>query len=144
MSDEAPLMMVRRGSFLAPYTPFDSEQLEGFPAGRAMRVKLTQPRSVPHHRLYWAMLNKVCENLDTIPPKTLHGLVKLRCGYAIEVRTKSGVERIPGSIAFDKMTAPEFREFFERAVTFICEQVLPGLRSADLKREIEQMLGVAA
>lgn len=144
MSDEPPLMMVRRGSFLAPYTPFDSELLEGFPGAAQLRVRITRPRSVQHNRLYWAMLNKVCQNLDNVAPKTLHKVVKVRCGYSTVVPTKSGPIVVDDSIAFDAMTQTEFNEFFERAARFVCEQVLPGLRSADLKREVEQMLGVAA
>lgn len=137
-------MVVRRGSFLAPLTPFDSEQLERFAPGKPIKAKLTQPRSVPHHRLYWAMLAKVCENLDNIPTETLHEVVKLRCGYATTVRTKSGPVTVPGSIAFEKMTQPEFREFFERAVAFVCEQIIPGLGRDRLKREVAEMLGEAA
>lgn len=146
MSDErAPIQMVRRGSFLAPYTPFDSEQLERFSAGKVLRVRVSQARSAKQLRLYRAMLNLVVANLDQeVTDDALHEWMKLKLGYTMPIRQRNGdIVHVPASVAFDKMDQPTFQRFFDEAKRMVQVHLIPGLNSAHLEREIYAMLGEA-
>lgn len=146
MSDEKPpIFMYRRGTMLHPQGALDSETVMNLPAGKPLRVRITNPRNVPQHRLYWAMLALVCDNLDQpLQPEALHAWIKIRLGYSITIPTKSGVEVVPGSIAFDKMGQPEFQAFFRQAVDLVAGQIIPGISKPKLEAEARAMLGEVA
>ena len=146
MSERPPIMCERRGAFLVPCAPMDSDALMRFPTAKRLSVRVTQPRSVPQHRLYWSMLTLVADNLDQpINADDLHEWLKLKLGYARPVRQRNGeIVYVARSIAFDTMEQPEFREFFDRAVTVLIEHIIPGLKVADLEREARAMLGEQA
>jgi hypothetical protein len=145
MSEAPPLMLFRRGSQLMPIGALDSETLMRLPAGKPLKVKVTQPRSVPQHRLYFAMLNLVCDNLDQdVTPEALHSWVKVRLGYTTTIRAKSGEVQVPVSIAFDKMDQATFRAFFDAAKELLVTQIIPGVGSDKLEREAREMLGEMA
>lgn len=146
MTERAPIIMQRRGAFLVPEAPVDGEALADFPTGKRLKVKITQPRNLGQHRLYWAMLGLVCQNLDQpLSDKALHGWVKLKLGISEVVQQRNGeTVLIPGSVAFDKMEQADFAKFFDQAVTLITQQIIPGLGKEALRREAELMLGIAA
>lgn len=147
MSKERPPIFVqRRGAFLVPQAPIDGELLEAFPAGKPLRVAITQPRSVPQMRLYWSMLRLVADNLDSeVTTEALHSWIKMRCGVTAAIPLRSGqVEYVPGSIAFDKMDQDQFGRFFDRATELLVEHVIPGLSKPHLEAEARAMLGEAA
>lgn len=146
MSERPPILMVRRGSFLAPLAPADSAALEKLPAGKRLKVKVTQPRSLLQHRLYFTMLDLVADNLDQdVTGDHLHEWMKLKVGCCKPVKQRNGeIVWVPGSIAFEKMGQPEFQAFFDKAKRLLVEHIIPGLRSEDLEREARLMLGEAA
>lgn len=117
--------------------------IRALPSNMPIKVTLTRARSLPQHRLYFAMLELVVDNLSIETTKdTLHGWVKLHCGVVELVPLKNGeVDQVPGSIAFDKMDQGEFNTFFERAAVLLCERIIPGLGKADLIRQAHEMLG---
>lgn len=135
--------MVRRGWFLVPASPIDSEALEAFPQGKRLKARITHPRNVQHHRLYWAALQLVRDNMDDPPPlDTLHDAIKVKLGYTRTMTFKDGsVAVIPVSIAFDKFSQEQFREFFDAFARLVTDVLIPGLGSADLEREARLMLG---
>lgn len=143
MSERPVILMQRRGTFLVPEAPMDSEALSRYPSGARLRVTVTQPRSIQQHRLYWAMLALVVDNLDQpVTAEALHEWVKLKLGHVSQIKLRSGeIVEVPASVAFDKMDQAAFRDFFDRAVTLLTEHVIPGLRKADLEREARLMLG---
>lgn len=145
-AERNPILMMRRGSFLVPCAPLDGNRLEQFPANKALNVRITQPRSSPQNRLYWSMLNLVCDNLDQpIEPEALHEWVKVRCGVTATIPLRNGKwDIVPGSIAFENMPQDEFQRFFDRAKELLVEHVIPGLKSDALEREARAMLGEAA
>ncbi|HYE38258.1 hypothetical protein [Methylocaldum sp.] len=140
------MQMVRRGSFLAPVAPLDSDQLSKLPVGKPLAVRVTRARSVPQLRLYWSMLGLVAENLDQpITDDDLHEWVKGKLGYAAPVKQRNGeVVNVTRSIAFDKMDQQSFQAFFDKAKALLVEHIIPGLESEALEREARAMLGEAA
>lgn len=146
MSDTPTIIMQRRGTFLVPEGPIDGEALAKYPAGKPLKVRLSQARSLPMMRLYWSMLQLVSENLDQpVSAETLHEWLKLKLGVSNQIKLRSGeIVSVPGSIAFDKMEQPEFRAYFEAAKALLVEHIIPGLNSSALEREARLMLGEAA
>jgi len=143
MSERPAIEMVRRGSFLVPVAPIDAEALERFTPGKRLRVRITQPRNVQQHRLYFAALNLVRDNMDDPPPlDTLHEAIKVKLGYVRTMTFKDGsTATIPASIAFDKMDAQTFREFFDAFAKLVFEVLIPGLKSDVLEAQAKEMLG---
>lgn len=135
--------MVRRGAFLAPVSPFDAESLEMLPGMKELSVRVSQGRSVPRLRLYFAMLGLVCQNLDQpVTPDALHQWLKLKCGYCDEIKLRSGeIVSVPASVAFDKMSEADFAAYFDSATALLVEHVIPGLKSGALIKEAQAMLG---
>ena len=141
--ERPPILMQRRGAFLVPQAPIDGEMLEAFPAGKPLKVVVTQPRNIKPHRLYFAMLKLVADNMQGPATKeALHEWIKLKTGVSVAIPLRSGkVDLVPGSIAFDKMNDDEFRVFLEAAKTLIVEHLIPGLSKPALEAEARAMLG---
>jgi hypothetical protein len=47
---------------------------------------------------------------------------------------------IPKSIAFHKMDQTEFEAFYDRCIDKIARHFLPGVKSEDLRREVEELI----
>lgn len=143
-SDRPPIMVQRRGEFLVPQAPVDGERIRDLPAGKVLKVTVSQPRrSSAQNRLYWSLLGVVCENLDQdIEPEALHAWLKVKLGVVTPLILRSGeIAYVPGSIAFDKMEHQQFTAYFDRVKALITEHLIPGLNSAALEREAYAMLG---
>lgn len=109
--------------------------------GALVMVDVTQPRNLRRHRLYWSLMQKVAENLDGVTAETVSDVVKIRIGHVNTLKTISGLVQTPKSISFSAMDETAFSDFFERAVAFICADVIPGLDRDDLTREVLEMVG---
>lgn len=146
MTERPDIYMVRRGGFLAPLAPMDADALERFPRSTRLKVKITQPRNVGRHRLYWAALQLVRDNMDDPPSlDALHAAVKIKLGYVKPIRFRNGeTVMIPDSVAFDAMDEATHREFFDRFAAFVRESLIPGLNSKAFEEEARAMLGEAA
>lgn len=116
--DKAPIFMVRTPTGLKPAGPFDAERLDSYAFGSTVEVSIKQRRSLPQLRLYWSVLAKAVDNLDGYPSaEALHEALKLHLGYVEPLLTVTG-QKVwrPMSASFAKMSAEEFRVFFDRAV----------------------------
>lgn len=137
-----PILMHRRGSQLIAHGPMDEEAIRALPAGKVLKVAVSQPRSVPQHRLYWAALALVCENLDIgMTTETLHKVVKVMLGYTQTIQTASGPVVIEGSIAFDAMNGGEFRAFLDGFFELVRTKIIPGINKTAFEREAREMMG---
>lgn len=137
------LILKRYGPALYAADGLAEADLRELPANVELKATLTRPRSLPQHRLYFAMLQKVCDNLERpVSRETLHEWIKLRCGVVELVPLKSGeVEEVAGSVAFDQMDQIAFNAFFERAAELLCEHIIAGMDKPALLAEAREMLG---
>lgn len=110
-------------------------------------VTVTQPRNVRQHRLLFALLGLVMDNLPLdqrgrFPSKDkLLDAIKIGTGHTETVIGLDGRAHLkPRSIAFDTMDQSEFGEFFRAAVEVIREYVINDLDLAALDDEIEDIL----
>lgn len=127
------------------------DALRKIAAGKLVTCEVKQPRNVQHHRLYWALLSKVWENLDEerslrYPDvEALHIAVKICVGLRREIVLPDGrLGFEAGSIAFNKMDQTAFREFYDKVCDLLAKYFLPGVTSEQLKAEVAEMIGAAA
>ncbi len=114
--------------------------------GEIVEISLRRPRNVQHHRLFWALMTLVWENIDNTEYPTVEDLVtrvKIATGHRQRIEFGGGlVAFVPKSIAFHQMSQDEFNAFFERVCDWVVENVLPGVTKEDLRQEIELMVGI--
>lgn len=105
-------------------------------------VEVRRPRNVGHHRKFFALLNLVYQNQDRYQSvEQLLSVMKVALGHCEMLVMKDGREvYIPQSIAFHKMDQSEFEVFWDKAVKLVCEKILPGVKRADLEREILELV----
>jgi hypothetical protein len=113
--------------------------------GEIVQLEIKRPRNIKHHRMYWALVTLVHENLDGDRYKTaddLHAALKVAAGIGSRIVLPSNeVVVIPGSIAFHKMDQTAFDEFYDRICDLIAKHFLPGVTKADLKNEVALLIG---
>lgn len=66
--DKPPLpTVIKRAGRLTPETAWDAEALDALPEGAALETRERSPRSLPHHKLYWAALKTAVEATGRCP-----------------------------------------------------------------------------
>ena len=109
--------------------------------GEIVSVDVKRPRNLAFHRKYFAMLKIILDNQDYYHSiDDLLDVCKLSTGHYRTVETKLGPVKIPMSISFAAMDDAEFGDFYDRAVAWVCESVIPGLKRRDLDEEVEAAL----
>jgi hypothetical protein len=139
------LYLMRKMNALYASDGLAGNDLAKLPEGVRFKAVLTRPRSVPHHRLYWAVLALVVDNCEGLRDKEqLHDLIKIRLRYCDPVKSKKTGEvwLIPRSASFEKMGQSAFNEYFDDATRFICDEIIPGLGKAELLAQAREMLGI--
>ena len=144
----ARFLAVKQLGVLRPVDDQGEEALRGIKQGTIVEIEVRAKRRIRHHRLYWALVSKVWENIshDDFPTaENLSDTVKLCVGVREQLIMPDGeVSYKPGSIAFHKMDQIEFNAFYDRVCNLLISRFLPGVTDAELKHEVELMVGVAA
>ena len=122
----------RSGDTLIPTDATAKADLAKVREGASVMVELKHRRSVEQHRLFFAVLTKAADAIDSTPEKLLLA-VKYQLGRFDLVKTKTGVLPYWHSIAFDKMTPADFAVFFDQALNVIAEET--GITPETLRKE---------
>ena len=115
-----------------------------FKEGDSVLLDFSCPRSIKQHRLYWKMCDIVMQNTDGFFRSTeeVSDSIKLACGlsHTTHIKFKGEVfeRKTPTSISFGSMDQTAFSEFFNKSITYITQELVPGLDPLTLQREIEQ------
>lgn len=140
------IAMYRQNGTLLPVDMAQADLLMGLPAGEVLKVTAVaprNPRSVQHHRWFFALLKILADNLDFLngDVELAKEYVKLGAGHFVYVPGKDG-SRVPltKSISFSAMDQGEFFTFASKAVDFIVSR--HGWEKGPLLSEIEQMTGL--
>lgn len=132
--------VTRRG-----YEPADEEgraQHAKFQEGDLIAAGVSRPRSLPQAHLYWAIIEHVAQATHWQHKRKLHNALRIKLGrYDLETFPNGKKAVVLDSTAFEEMNADEFTEYFNEAIALICEEVLGGMSSDDLIREVQAMLG---
>ncbi len=109
--------------------------------GELVEADIRRPRNLQHHRKFFALLRVVFENQEYYS-STDHLLAacKHATGHVDVIRTKRGQITIPKSISFAKMDQAEFNDFYDRVVTWVVTEVIPGLDREDLEDAVLEIL----
>ncbi len=105
------------------------------PQGKRLRVRITQDRSGPHHRLFFSMLKMVADGCGRDTEQLLD-CIKIATGHTERFSYRGQWYEKPASIAWHKMDQRKFGSFFEAACQVIEEEV--GLKQPDLMRELKE------
>lgn len=109
-----------------------------------VEIDIKRGRNARHSAKYWVMIGKVWANQDAYEMKHdvsdafLIATNRFRWGNCI-VDGQTYRRPIPDSISFAKMDQDEFSKFYDEAMNFLCEKVIPGLDKADLQNELLEM-----
>lgn len=126
---------------LEPIDDMGREALSKIGKGEILRAEIKRPRNVDHHRKFFAMLQIVYQNQEHYQSTDdLLDVLKLRVGHCRTIQTKHGEVKIPESISFAAMDQTAFNEFYDKAVDWVCKEVIPGLKASALNSEVEAEL----
>lgn len=133
---------------LRPVDAAGEEALHKLGTGQLVEVEIKRPRNIKFHRMYWALVTLVWENLDQdrYPAvEDLHAAIKIAAGLRTQIVLPDGaIGFIPGSIAFHKMDDTAFSEFFDRVCLLIAKHFLPGVTDEELRHEVALIIGVTS
>ena len=124
-----------------------AEMVRKIPVGETVRAEITRERSHRNLRRWWALVKMVYENSEQFKsPEMVHEYIKIRAGHCQQiVSPKTGeVFLIADSISFGRMDEIDFMDFWRRAIAVVCDEIIPGLKSADVEDEILRLCGLAA
>lgn len=111
-----------------------------------VKVQISRPQNYKFRCKFFVMLGIILKNQESY--KTVDDLLdvcKLGIGHVRTIQTPQGIVRLPKSISYAKMKAPEFDAFYNRAVDWVLSNVIPGLQRQHLDAEVEaELLGFAA
>jgi hypothetical protein len=137
----AKAFFVRTLHGLLPDNEQAVEALRGVKIGHHVAVEVSRPRNLNHHRLYWALCNKIANALD-VEAENISDVLKLRTGHFTTVTTRSGPVHLPRSISFASMDQTAFKSFFDRCCRVISTEWLPHVRAEQLQTEVLEMMGI--
>lgn len=136
------LWLQRRMGHLVPANAQSAELLAKLPDDRWVLAEVRNPRNLKHHRKYFALLQAVYPHQSVWPTlRSFQRAMKKALGHGEWVTSSDGrQEFIEDSISFASMDQTEFEQFYDRAVEVILTKVLPNVDSADLEREVADIL----
>lgn len=132
---------------LRPADDASAEIIKGLGQGELVKVDVTRPRNLGHHRLFWALMSLLHQNLPddkraeypTI--KRLVTFFKIATGH-VETFLIDGREiTVPLSISFAAMDEIAFSQFFNQCCDLIAKDFIHGVKAEDWRKEIASMIG---
>jgi hypothetical protein len=142
----AKLIFVKALNSLRPADPAGEDALRKIGNGELVQIEIRKPRSLAHHRMFFALMTIVHDNVDHESYPTVEDLVaavKLLTGHRRRIVLPGGQECfVPDSIAFHKLDQLGFSDFYDRVCDLVAKEFLPGVTSEELKAEVEAMIGV--
>ena len=140
--------MIKKDGALLPLDATGEEHMAKIKEDAGVIVTVTTYRNLKHHRMYWALMHLVWDNLPesrakTWPkPENISDAIKIATGHVDVCMTVDGKNSFlkPKSISFEKMGQEEFNQFFNQAVEVIVKQIIPGLDCRALEDEVLDMV----
>ena len=134
----------RHGNGLYAADAASSDLLGKLPEGRSLKASVTVPRDLGNHRHFFLLLDAVWRNLPEgveMTRETLRAVLTVEAGHYEEFEGANGrLYRVPKSIAFSRMSEPEFKEFKDAVIRYVVTKLIPGLDSEALENEVYSCL----
>lgn len=110
--------------------------------GDVVQMSIRRRRSLQWHRLYWGGLVTLIAENSSYSADEVHALLRLRTGLVSEIRERDGtVWRVPDSIAFDRMSADAWEDYWRRVERYVLDELLP-VTPSDLHEALLQRIGM--
>ncbi len=128
--------------------PVDEAGIEGvrkIKTGDVVRVEITRPRNIHHHRKFWSLLTTVWQATDQWPSaEDLLIELKVRLGVTrdVVILQTGEVVKVVGSISFAKMDQAAFEKFYDQALRELCDMA-GGIEQEALRGAVLDQLGAA-
>lgn len=131
----------KRGNALVPSDVAADELMASLPAEGEVLIRVARPRSVIHHRWFFALLRLTIDatgKRDVWPTEeNLLDALKLAVGHVDTVASIDGeIMLIPKSIAFGSMSQDEFARFVRRCAWVIFDHF--GVDVEELMAEVDR------
>jgi len=130
----------------------DREALEYVRIGAVVKMSYSRVnvRNYKRLKLWFGLASLVAKTINS--KGTLDGemtqddvsdYIKIGLGHFELVKYPDGSEtKKPKSIAYGKLTEPEFASLLDRAINVVKTNLLPGVEDKDLRRELEDITGM--
>lgn len=145
------LQFIKQPGMLIAADELARETLAKIPTGTIVTAEPKIPRNIKHHRMFFALMTLVHENLpersaDLYPTvENLVDAMKLAVGHYETIRLPNGkTGQKLKSISFAKMDQHAFDSFFNKCCDIIAVHFLPGVSDKQLKSEVALMIGARA
>lgn len=111
--------------------------------GDIVEIEFRRPRSQKFHKLFFMLLKVVSDcPSEYASTENLLDIIKIGIGHSTLLRTPSGITvSVPKSISFAAMDEDSFSAFFNKAVDYIIQEIIPVDREA-LLHEVYDMAGI--
>lgn len=143
---------VRKGIQILPINAAGEEELCKVKEGQTIRINLVRERSAKKNGFFWALCHKVAEALqamgrDDMTKEIVADQLKIATGHCrvslLPMRLRGeGLMYMtsPKSIDFHAMDDIQFSEFLNKAIGFICLELLPHIPVGQQREEILKLL----
>jgi len=136
MSSLEARAFTRKGNTLVPADIHADELLAGIPESKEVLVTIRRPRSIDHHKFFFAMLAKVVKSSKFGDVDELLDAIKLIVGHADMRMNMDGTFQLrPRSIDFASMDEEAFKRFKKRALWAISTHL--GINAEALMEEVD-------
>lgn len=115
--------LVRVGKGWLPCDEIGEELRDRMAPGEMAEFRIVRPRSVRWHRLYFGVCRQIGENQD--PPRDEDSIdteLRVLAGHFDVMHVQGHEVRVPKRIAFDKMSADEWAEYWRKVEPVIAER----------------------
>lgn len=130
-------------SGLVPADDLAKAEFKRVPVDKLVQIEIKAARNPRQHRLLFAALNMMVEHAEF--PNTEAALValKLATGHVdyVQIDKDGTMHLIPKSISYASMPKGDWEPWFDSALQVIADKWLPGVKSEELRVELEQMVG---
>jgi len=121
--DKPTYAFIRKGNSLIPEMELDIAALDGIAQGQRVKCEVSDFRSLPRLRAYWATLRECIKATECAPTvNVLHGEIKLNVGLVDCVMFKGHVVEIPSSIAITALPESDMIAYFQAAEKYLAEE----------------------
>lgn len=128
-----------RGLF--PTTPMAEEDLKLTSDGEEVVIQYYSTRNLVGLKRLWALVYKAYQNSDRwVSKDEAMEELKLRAGFTRVVYRNGELGLKPKSLG--RISGEELRSVTEIIENIILAEVLPGMKRNELRRELEEMLGI--
>jgi hypothetical protein len=139
------LLMEKFEDSLHPTDQASVEAIRLIPEQSIVKIQVSIPRNVRHHRMFFALINIVWQaqrEPRAFPTReSLLDALKIATGHVREVvDLQRRTHIVPDSIAFGRMDQIQFKEFFDSAINVILERILPGVGKKELEQQVYDVL----